>query len=226
MVTYLDTQSGGINNDLTQGGTFQWSLNLGTKFWLNAANNIIPGQPIGQNVTFKVWDIRGSQEVTIMYGKGTSRQVRGHLVTTVPATLPANPNVDIHIILDDDEVPLTAQLTGSATVTGAGGSSIQNNLGFTGSLTLYTCPPTFQADVLLVNWATTDNIDIRVFSGENVDDLTGVQTGAGSLGQGSKATVVINPPKHLGPGDTLQLYDSTASPTGGIVGYSIHQYPI
>lgn len=107
MVTYVDTQAGGTNNDLVQGGSFEWALNLGTQFWLNVANNLITGQQTGQTVTFKIQDIRGSETVTVRYGETKSVPCTGHLVTTAPPTLPASPPADLWIVIDDQEVPLS-----------------------------------------------------------------------------------------------------------------------
>lgn len=221
MVTYLDTQSGGVNNDLTQGGTFEWPLNLSTEFWLNVANNLIPGQATGQAVTFKIQDIRGSQSVTVQYGHSISRKVRGHLVSTVPPTLPASPNADLHIILDDDQVPLEVNLIGQ--VTGSGSTNVSLNITFNAGVpvTVYTAPPGFKFYIVTMYVDTSDHLNdlwINRAANPNLQDVIFLdEAGPISLGQGPKNTVVLQPSTYLNPGDSLYFSDVTVSGAGGTI---------
>lgn len=232
MVTYLDTQSGGVNNDLLQGGLFEWNLNLGTKFWLNVANNFVLGQNTGQSVTFKIQDIRGSQQVTVPYGKWVSRFCTGHLITTVPPVLPSTPEADLHIIIDDDKVPLAVQITGSGY--GSGATTIKQSTAFTtgGGLpvftTIYTCPPGYKAYLQLANFSSSDNYTVAIQTpGGNVDRLTPANiTGSKTLGVGIGNDYVINPPVEIAAGESLVVEDSTNGGTGGTIGYTIKQEPL
>jgi hypothetical protein len=217
MVTYVDTQSGGVNNDLTEGGTFEWSLNLGTKFWLNAANNLIRGQLTGQSVTFKIQDIRGSETVTVAYGQSVSRQVVGHLVTTVPPTLPASPNADIQIVLSDQETDLAVNTVGQTPIGGDTTDVVSAQLTPAGVI-LYTAPAnirSFLTKGTLVNNSTTtgdtakvfifDSVhfnfrlaNITPFAGESVPKLSDI-----TVGPNANDDVVIANQQPIHPGQVL-----------------------